>query len=46
MGLDLALGVGSLGNAVGEGDVDGVELVPHLVGSHHQQVLNVLPQLG
>lgn len=46
VGLDLALGVGCLSNAVGEGDVHLVELVPHLVGRHHQQVFDAVPQLG
>lgn len=46
MGLNLALGVGCLGDAVGEGDVRAVELIPHLVGGYHQQVLDLIPQLG
>ena len=46
VGLNLVLGVGCLGNAVGEGDVHPVELAPHLVGRHHQQVFDVVPQLG
>lgn len=46
VGLNLALGVGCLGDAVGEGDVHPVELAPHLVGRRHQQVFDVVPQLG
>lgn len=46
VGLNLGLGVGCLSDAVSEGDVHHVELAPHLVGRHHQQVFDVVPQLG
>lgn len=46
MSLNLALGIGCLRDAVGEGDVDRVELAPHLIGRHCQQGLDVVPQPG
>jgi len=46
VGLNLALGVGGLSDAVGEGNVHCVELVPHLVGRHHQQVFDVARSLA
>lgn len=44
--LDLALGVGGLGDAAGEGVVDFAELAPHLVGRAHEEALSAGAQLG
>lgn len=44
--VDLILGIRSLGDAIGESQVHFVELIPHLIGCHNQEVLNVIPQLG
>lgn len=44
--MDLILSICSLGNAIGESQVHFVELIPHLIGCHSQEVLNVIPQLG
>lgn len=44
--LDLALGVGDLGDAAGEGVVDLAELAPHLIGRAHEQALGAGSQLG
>lgn len=46
MGLNLVLGICCFRDAVGEGNIDFVELVPHLIGSHYQQCFNVFPEFG
>ena len=40
--LNLIFSICSLSNAAGESQVHFVELIPHLVGCHHQQVLDVV----
>lgn len=44
MSLQAVLGIGHLRNAVGEGHVDGVELVPHLIGGGVQQHLDLVSE--
>lgn len=43
--LQAILGIGHFRDAVGEGYVNGVELVPHLVGSDVQQHLDLVTEL-
>jgi hypothetical protein len=43
--LNLILSICSLSNAIGESQVHSAELIPHLIGSHNQEVFNVLSEL-
>lgn len=45
MSLQAVLGVGGFRDAAGEGHVDVVELVPHLVGCAAQQDFNLISEL-
>lgn len=40
--LNLIFSICGLSNAAGESQVHFVELIPHLVGCHHQEVLDVV----
>lgn len=42
--LNLIFRIRGFSNAVGESQVHLVELIPHLIGRHHQNVLDVVPQ--
>ena len=42
--LNLIFSIRGFSNAVGESQVHLVELIPHLVGRHHQEVLDIVSQ--
>lgn len=44
--LDLALGVGRLSDAAGEGIIDLAELTPHFISCAHEEALGAGSQLG
>lgn len=45
VGLQAVLSIGSFRYAVGEGYIDIVELVPHLIGCGVQQEFDLIPEL-
>lgn len=45
MCLQAVLGIGGFRYAIGEGHIDAVELVPHVVGGGAHQDLDLVPEL-